>query len=259
MDFFHIIVYINKQNYNKKKFYSFEITNRKKGFASLMKINSESIATEKIKEMIINGEFNEDQRLTETSLSKLIGLSRTPVRIALKTLETSGLLYKLDGRGYLAKQISNSDQKEAFSVLGVLEAQAAQNLSMNGMTRLVRERLETSLQTTEKIIRHNNLDKASLEAFDFANIIFHKSIIQAGDNSLIQELISKLNTFYNYKKDNSKENKMTLVQLIITHSQHTLIKEAIEKGDSGRTFSLMREHSTFEKENIELFSTSDNT
>tara|TARA_Y100001954_G_scaffold102641_1_gene111668 strand:- start:1088 stop:1750 length:663 start_codon:yes stop_codon:yes gene_type:complete len=219
-----------------------------------MRKDSETLAVEKIKEMIFNSEFSENQRITETSLSKMIGLSRTPIRVALKTLEASGLLKKLDGRGYNAKQITKSDQKNAISILGLLEAQAAQNLSMNGMSRVVRERLETSLQTTEKIINHNTLDKSALDAFDFANIIFHKSIIQASDNQLIEEFVSRLSSLYIKSIEAYSDKKVSINNLIISHSQHALIKEAIEKGDSGRTFSLMKEHTTYEGDYYNLFS-----
>ena len=213
-----------------------------------MKKDSEVFAVDAIKKMIISGEFEEDERLTETSLSQLIGLSRTPVRVALKTLEASGLLTKLDGRGYKARQITSADRSDAVTIIGLLEAQAAAKISMNGMSRVVRQRLETSILATEKIITLNVIDKSSLETYDFANLVFHKTIVQASENRFIIEFVSRLNALPGETINSLPPSKELLSHLIVSHTQHVLLKDAIESGDSGKSFALMQEHANFENE-----------
>ena len=67
-------------------------------------INSEEAVADAIRRMIVESVFDEDERITESSLSRKLGASRTPVRMALKLLHAEGLLIKLEGRGYKATQ-----------------------------------------------------------------------------------------------------------------------------------------------------------
>ena len=64
--------------------------------------NSEEAVADAIRRMIVESRFDEDERITESNLSRKLGASRTPVRMALKLLHAEGMLVKLEGRGYRA-------------------------------------------------------------------------------------------------------------------------------------------------------------
>ena len=76
--------------------------------ADLIKLTDETI-TEKIRQMLVNGAFDAETTITETNLSRKLGVSRTPVRTALKVLAAEGFLTARDGRGYIARAFSKKD------------------------------------------------------------------------------------------------------------------------------------------------------
>ena len=93
--------------------------------------NSEEAVADAIRRMIVESRFDEDERITESNLSRKLGASRTPVRMALKLLHAEGMLIKLEGRGYRARLFSEEAHVHATEVRGVLEGLAAQRLARN--------------------------------------------------------------------------------------------------------------------------------
>ena len=215
--------------------------------------NAENKATDTIRKMIMDGQFEAAQTITETKLSAVLNLSRTPIRAAMKTLEAEGLLLKRDGRGYTARQISDTDLSDAFAVRGALEGLAAHKLAMTGLSRIARERLDTSLITTENVVKRGKIDKDSLEAYAVANLIFHKTIMQAADNQFIIDCASRLNILPPARLGAMLDTDHSITRLTISHAQHALIRRAIDTGDSDRAFSLMREHASYTDEYFDLF------
>ena len=88
------------------------------------KNNSDEAVADAIREMIACNAFEAGERITESELSRKLGASRTPIRMALKLLHAEGLLTKLDGRGYSARAFSEEAQAQATEVRGVLEGLA---------------------------------------------------------------------------------------------------------------------------------------
>ena len=122
--------------------------------------NSDEAVADAIREMIAGNAFGVGERITESELSRKLGASRTPIRMALKLLHAEGLLTKLDGRGYSARTFSAEAQTQATEVRGVLEGLAAQQLAHHGLSALNRERLNKSVEATGAIIGRGVLDNA---------------------------------------------------------------------------------------------------
>ena len=72
--------------------------------------NSEEAVVDAIRRMIVESRFDEDERITESSLSRKLGASRTPVRMALKLLHAEGILIKLEGVTNIGKVRLNLEQ-----------------------------------------------------------------------------------------------------------------------------------------------------
>lgn len=79
-----------------------------------------------LREMIQSGEFAAGERLPEVALSERLGMSRTPVREALRTLAAEGLVQLLPNRSVVVAKIDKDESSEVFLVLGALESLAAQ-------------------------------------------------------------------------------------------------------------------------------------
>jgi GntR family transcriptional regulator of vanillate catabolism len=90
-------------------------------------------ATLGLRELVFSGEFAPGERLSEVELAERLGVSRTPLRMALQTLAHEGLLEPLSGRGFAVRVFSRADVDDAIELRGVLEGTAA---------RFAAERLE---------------------------------------------------------------------------------------------------------------------
>ena len=218
--------------------------------------NSDEAVANAIRDMITDNRFDEQERITESDLSRKLGASRTPVRMALKLLHAEGLLTKLDGRGYRARQFSEEALLRATEVRGVLEGLAAQRLARTGLSSLNRERLDRSVEATAAIITRGIVDKEAIEAFAVANLIFHRTIMQGSDNPFIEDCLRRLKVMPDSGVGEvlgGDRVTWSLNRIIVSHSQHLIIKKAIEAGDGARAFNMMREHSSAPAEYHELF------
>jgi GntR family transcriptional regulator of vanillate catabolism len=218
--------------------------------------NSDEAVADSIREMITDNAFDEHERITESDLSRRLGASRTPVRMALKLLHAEGLLTKLEGRGYQARQFSEEAHLHATQVRGVLEGLAAQRLARIGLSSLNRERLDKSVEATASIIRRGLIDNEAIEAFAVANLIFHRTIMQGSDNPFIEDCLRRLNVMPDSGVGEvlgRDRVSWSLNRIIVSHGQHLIIKKAIEAGDGARAFAMMREHSSASAEYHELF------
>ena len=218
--------------------------------------NSDEAVANAIRDMITDNRFDEQERITESDLSRKLGASRTPVRMALKLLHAEGLLTKLDGRGYRARQFSEEALLQATEVRGVLEGLAAQRLARTGLSSLNRERLDRSGEATAAIITRGIVDKEAIEAFAVANLIFHRTIMQGSDNPFIEDCLRRLKVMPDSGVGEvlgGDRVTWSLNRIIVSHSQHLIIKKAIEAGDGARAFNMMREHSSAPAEYHELF------
>ena len=91
-------------------------------------------ATLGLRELLLDGAFKPRERVPELRLVEELGVSRTPLRIALLTLEHEGLLETLPGGGFVVREFTRTDIDDAIELRGVLEGTAA---------RLAAERLES--------------------------------------------------------------------------------------------------------------------
>ena len=111
--------------------------------------------------------------------------------------------------------------------------------------RLNRERLEKSVQATGAIITRGIVDQEAVEAFGVANLIFHRTIMQGGDNPFVEDCLRRLKVMPDGGVGEvlpADRVTWSLNRIIVSHSQHVIIKTAIETGDA-RAFAMMREHS----------------
>src|SRR3954463_4605150 len=88
----------------------------------------------RLRELIINGEFPPGTRMAELPLVERLGVSRTPLRLALATLEHEGLLENLEGGGYAVREFTRDEIHDAIELRGVLEGTAARFAAERGVT-----------------------------------------------------------------------------------------------------------------------------
>jgi DNA-binding GntR family transcriptional regulator len=93
----------------------------------------------RVRDMIIEGELPAGSRIHEGNLGKTLGVSRTPLREALKFLASEGLVELSPGRGAVVRQFSAKDVQDSLVVLGNLEGLAGRLACVNASDSEIRE------------------------------------------------------------------------------------------------------------------------
>src|ERR1700683_1461721 len=89
----------------------------------------------RLRELILSGEFGPGERMSELPLVERLGVSRTPLRLALGALEHEGLLREVAGGGYVVREFTEADIRDAIELRGVLEGTAARFAVERGAPR----------------------------------------------------------------------------------------------------------------------------
>ncbi len=217
--------------------------------------SSDDYVMDTIRSMIANGEIDRNEKLTETSISKKLNLSRTPVRSALKVLTAEGILFKRQGHGYQIREFTKQDQDRALNVSAILQAQAAKELALLGVDRESEAQLNKSISMSDAIINRGIVDKEALNAFAIANTLFHRTIIQASGNVFLEDCLARLSVLPNAEIGalHKDDINWSIERLVVSHHQHIIIRQALIKGESERAFSLFHEHVSASEEYHLLF------
>ncbi|SHF07360.1 GntR family transcriptional regulator [Alkalibacter saccharofermentans] len=139
-----------------------------------------------MREAIINGDFKPGQRLMEVQLAEQMGVSRTPVREAIRKLELEGLVVMVPRKGAYVAGLSSEDVKEVLEIRAVLEGLAASLAAKNASAADI-EQLQ---EIVEKF-------KVAAEEKDVVRLInfdsdFHDVMYRASKNKKLIQLISAL-------------------------------------------------------------------
>ena len=226
----------------------------------------ESIDTElanKIRKDVILGTYDDGARLSEAQLCDTYGVSRTPVRLALRLLEREGILRRAEGRGYVVHSPTVQDILQAVQVRGHLESLAARLMAQSSGRHNRLPTLEAAIAEIDKFIRAGNLDDASLRNLQQQNAVFHKTILDNCGNDFVgytcdqishMPMLASGSMVFDKQVLSTPEGiQRSLFRLKLGNSQHKVIFEAIQKGDAVRAEAMMREHSNTMVEYIEVF------
>src|SRR5690606_19153041 len=112
---------------------------------------------EAIREAIIEGTLEPGERLMEAQLAEDLGVSRTPVREAIRQLELAGLVVMIPRRGAYVADISLKDVADVFEIRGALEALAA-SLAADRATDEEIQQLQSLLVEIERSVEARDVD-----------------------------------------------------------------------------------------------------
>jgi DNA-binding GntR family transcriptional regulator len=182
---------------------------------------SEKIA-ETLREYIMKGNLKPGERLTEPKLSAMLGISRTPIREALRLLETEGFIDIYPRRGAVVSDITSKDVDEIFVIKTKLESLAA---------RLAVEYISDS--DIKKMIDINDKMTKYAESQNVVNLIklnaeFHNIFIEKSNNQRLIKFIESLNKQFKRVTAYSFTEAGRIKKVI---EEHKNIIEAFEKRD----------------------------
>ena len=153
-----------------------------------------------LRQAILKGELKPGERLMEIALAERLGVSRTPIREAMRKLEQEGLVVMIPRRGAQVANITEKDLNDVLEVRIALENVAIEKACAR-MTEEEMRRLWLAAKEFEHTIAEGNLVKLAE-----ADVAFHEVIYQASDNKrLIQVLNNMRDQIYRYRVEYLKE------------------------------------------------------
>ena len=208
----------------------------------------------RLRELILSGEFEPGERMSELPLVERLGVSRTPLRLALATLEHEGLLRNLSGGGYAVRAFTQADMRDAVELRGVLEGTAARFAAERGATRREIRSLRTINAEIEPLLAL--ADYESFEAYMDLNERFHARLLEIARSPLLDRALDGILSL-----PFGGVNAMVLTEaelpesrqiLVIAHRHHQGLIEAIEARQGARAEALAREHARIALTNLEI-------
>jgi GntR family transcriptional regulator of vanillate catabolism len=199
-----------------------------------------------LRQAIVEGRYPPGTRLAEIPVAQALGVSRTPVRLAFRTLSQEGLLQRTGKRGLVVRDFTEADVLCAVEVRGALEGLAARRLAEAGLAAPLRDELQACLDAGEEVLASGRLSARDVDRWSALNQRFHAAIVQAGGGRVIADAIARNNHLPFAAADSITIDKQSLPaeyrKLQLAQLQHRLIVEALRSGESARAETLMREH-----------------
>lgn len=168
-----------------------------------------------LRQAILKGELKPGERLMEIALAERLGVSRTPIREAMRKLELEGLVVMIPRRGAQVANITEKDLNDVLEVRIALENMAIEK-ACKRMTEEGMDKLSMAAREFEKTMADGNLVHLAE-----ADVAFHEIIYQASDNvRLIQVLNNLREQIYRYRVEYLKDEE-TRNFLVSEHEQIT--------------------------------------
>jgi DNA-binding GntR family transcriptional regulator len=143
-----------------------------------------TLAYNRIKQDILEGRLDQKTRLTEALLSEQLGISRSPIREALNSLATEGLITIEARRGASLRRFSNKEMNDLYDLRKVLEMQAA--LTVEITPKLIAT-LEKSIERTQAFLKANK----KLEFIE-EDMFFHGEIANATGSKPLASVLENI-------------------------------------------------------------------
>jgi DNA-binding GntR family transcriptional regulator len=177
---------------------------------------------------ILEGVLESGQQLVEATLQKQFGVSKSPVREALRDLEKKGLAVLVPRKGTFVKALTVEEIEENYEIRSLLEPFAARK----GYERMTEENLEKMKQAFSSM-KQAAADGNALEYWNHHQA-FHDSYLEIPGSQLLREILSKLrmhNAWYRnqFLSTDLKRDLQTHSLLLKYYTNHRVVPSTIEK------------------------------
>ncbi|MDN5926346.1 MAG: GntR family transcriptional regulator [Hyphomicrobiales bacterium] len=196
--------------------------------------------TEALRSGILAGDFKPGERMLEVNLSERLGVSRTPIREALKLLAGEGLLDHTPNRGYYVREYSTEDIVQAYEIRAALEGLAARRAAQLGMEQAERAIIERALSDGQKLLNSDDFSSMDRSLYGQINSAFHSAIHSASRSRMLRDHLRQSQQI----APSSHRNVVAFEHDDVKRrlADHYRIYEAILCRDGGRAELLMRGH-----------------
>lgn len=188
-----------------------------------------------LRQAILTGDLKPGERLMEIHLANRLGVSRTPIREAIRKLELEGLVTMIPRRGAEVAQITEKCMSDVLEVRRALDALCAEL----ACERIAPEGLEDLKEACEHFSRTVRQGEADIKSIAQADVRLHDIIVQATGNERLVQLINNLSEqMYRYRfeylKDSSQHERLV--------EEHRIIYESLVKKDKKTASEAAKMH-----------------
>lgn len=186
-----------------------------------------------LRQGILKGELAPGERLMEVALAERLGVSRTPIREAIRKLELEGLVLMIPRKGAEVASISEKSMRDVLEVRRALEELAVE-LACKRITQEQREELKRAYRSFSSSIENKDLIGIAQKDEAFHDVIYH-----ATQNQKLEQMINNLREqMYRYRLEyiKDKEQRHILVE------EHKMIMDALEQKDVAAAKRAIRSH-----------------
>ena len=188
---------------------------------------------DKLREQIYQHELSPGDAIDEMALCERFGISRTPLREALKVLSSEGLIELIPRRGSFVRRMDVEELNELFPVMVVLEGlcarEAVENCEPEDLTKL-----ESMHEKLENFVKVGDVD-----SYYEQNFVFHQAVQDLSGNKWLQRVIGDLRKVLRL----ARHLQLTMPgRLKASLEEHRKIMDAFIKGDPDLADQNMQEH-----------------
>lgn len=186
---------------------------------------------ELLRQRIFKRELEPGSWIDELKIAEEYGISRTPLREALKVLAAEGLVTMKVRRGAYVTEVSEKDLADVYHLLSLLESDAA---------GVVAERASPA-QRAELQALHQALEEAvdDRDRFFAVNEQFHMRLLEMADNRFREQMVADLRKVMKLNRHNSLLKTGRITESL---AEHRAIMAALLAGNGEQTMQRMREH-----------------
>jgi GntR family transcriptional regulator of vanillate catabolism len=200
----------------------------------------------RLREMIVTGELPASRRVPELQLVERVGVSRTPLRLAMEQLAHEGLLVRRATGGFVVREFTPKEVRDAIELRGALEGTAARLAAERGLSTEERDGLFALVDASEAIVSKAADTLPDFQQYLDANERFHRRLVELSGNGWLQGVMAQVtslpfaspNAFVLTQATSSDARRV----LTIAQEHHRAIADAIAGRDCARADALAREH-----------------
>ena len=199
---------------------------------------------DKIRSDILNGKYKRGEELVESSIGKELGISRTPVREAIRQLELEGLVQLVPNKGAFVTGISEKDVRDIYLIRARLEGLAARMAAKN----ITPELLDAMEETV--VLSEYHAKKEHYEQVCEMDSKFHKLLYKASGSRILEHTLTD---FHQYVQRVRMACIMKKRRMEKSNDEHDAILTAIREHDEEKAELVATRHISNTVENLKNY------
>ncbi len=204
--------------------------------AALRSLSLAKVVREEILGLVLSGDLAPGSRINEPDVAERLGVSRVPVREALRELESTGLVVSRKNVGVFVREFSPKEVADLYELRAVLDGHAGSRAG--ALAEVPRKALSRTLQSATAAMQ-KAARRRDLPAYYAENLRFHWAIVEAAGNGKLAEayrgVVQQLHLW-------RLKNLSQPVGMAASIAEHEAIAKAVREGDAATAGRLLAEH-----------------